>query len=383
MKRLAYYTSIWIAIITSAPAGAGEPVSFTRDVRPILSNNCYKCHGPDDAARLSDVRLDTRDGLFSVTGGITPVVPRQLKASELYRRITSSDDDERMPPPESHKSLTQDEKDTLRLWIKQGAEWEPHWSFAPIMDPSLPRVRNPRWAQNEIDLFILARQQEHRISPSPRADAYTLIRRLYLDLVGLPPTPAEADQWQGRIFADQRFNAVAYSELVDELIGSEHYGERWARRWLDLARYADTNGYEKDRDRPMWPYRDWVIRAINAGQPFDQFTIEQIAGDMLEEATPAQRIATGFHRNTMLNEEGGIDPLEFRFYAMTDRVATTGTTWLGLTTGCAQCHTHKFDPIGHRQYYELMALLDNTDEPEMDIPDSEVDRQHQDNLTSW
>ncbi|MEE2991277.1 MAG: PSD1 and planctomycete cytochrome C domain-containing protein [Planctomycetota bacterium] len=378
MSRLFYLISLCIALVTS-PGLSGEPVSFTRDVRPILSNNCYKCHGPHEEARLSDVRLDTRKGLFSLAGEITPVVPRQLKTSELYRRITSSDDDERMPPPDSHKTLTESEKETLRLWIKQGAHWEPHWSFASITRPSLPRVKNPNWANNEIDIFILARQQQQRLTPSPRAGGYMLIRRLYLDLTGLPPTPAEADRWHDDIFIGNEFNADAYALLVDELIASDQYGERWARRWLDLARYADTNGYEKDRDRPMWPFRDWVIRAINSGQPFDQFTIEQIAGDMLEDATPPQRIATGFHRNTMLNEEGGIDPLEFRFYAMTDRVSTTGTTWLGLTTGCAQCHTHKFDPISHRQYYELMALMDNTDEPELDVPDSAIDRQMQQN----
>ena len=373
MTRLLYLTSICIALATS-PGLSGEPVSFTRDVRPILSNNCYKCHGPHEEARLSDVRLDTREGLFSLTGEITPVVPRQLKASELYRRITSSDDDERMPPPDSHKTLTDSEKETLRLWIKQGAHWEPHWSFSSIASPSPPRVKNSSWAENDIDLFILARQQQQRLAPSPRAGGYMLIRRLYLDLVGLPPTPAEADRWHDDIFKRDEFNADAYALLVDKLIASDLYGERWARRWLDLARYADTNGYEKDRDRPMWPFRDWVIRAINSGQPFDQFTIEQIAGDMLKDATAAQRIATGFHRNTMLNEEGGIDPLEFRFYAMTDRVSTTGTTWLGLTTGCAQCHTHKFDPISHRQYYELMALMDNTDEPELDVPDPSIDQ---------
>ncbi|MEE2685584.1 MAG: PSD1 and planctomycete cytochrome C domain-containing protein [Planctomycetota bacterium] len=368
-------TSIWVAIITTGTAGAAEPVSFTRDVRPILSNNCYTCHGPDDAARITDVRLDTREGLFSRAGEITPVVPHQLKASELYRRITSNDDDERMPPPDSHKTLSETEKETLRRWIKQGARWESHWSFGPIARPSLPRVKNSDWANNAIDLFILAHQQRQRLTPSPRAEGYTLIRRLYLDLVGLPPTPEDADRWHDDIFKDDEFDANAYARLVDELIASDQYGERWARHWLDLARYADTNGYEKDRDRPMWPFRDWVIQAINDGTPFDQFTIEQVAGDMLENATASQRIATGFHRNTMLNEEGGIDPLEFRFYAMTDRVSTTGTTWLGLTTGCAQCHTHKFDPISHRQYYELMALMDNTDEPELDVPDASIDQQ--------
>ncbi len=307
MTRLFYLISICITLAAS-PGLSGEPVSFTRDVRPILSNNCYKCHGPHEDARVSDVRLDTREGLFSLTGENTPVVPRQLKTSELYRRITSSVDDERMPPPDSHKTLTESEKEILRLWIKQGAHWEPHWSFASIARPSPPRVKFSNWANNDIDLFILARQHQQRLAPSPRAGGYVLIRRLYLDMVGLPPTPAEADRWHDDIFKPDEFDADAYARLVDELIASDQYGERWARRWLDLARYADTNGYEKDRDRPMWPFRDWVIRAINNGQPFDRFTIEQIAGDMLEDATPSQRIATGFHRNTMLNEEGGNRP---------------------------------------------------------------------------
>ena len=212
--------------------------------------------------------------------------------------------------------------------------------------------------------------QERGLFPAAETDPHTLIRRVSLDLIGIPATPTELAYWIPRVrAANGRIDQKGYAQLVESLINRPEYGERWARRWLDLARYADTNGYEKDRDRPMWPYRDWVIKAINSGMSFKQFTIEQIAGDMLPNANINQRIATGFHRNTMLNEEGGIDPLEFRFYAMTDRVATTGTAWLGLTTGCAQCHTHKYDPITHREYYELMALLDNTDEPEIDIQD--------------
>ena len=209
----------------------------------------------------------------------------------------------------------------------------------------------------------------------------TLIRRVHLDLIGLPPSPKEANEWLARLTDSHgQFNVDAYADLVDHLLGMSQYGERWARRWLDLARYADTNGYEKDRDRTMWPYRDWVVRALNADMPFDQFTIEQVAGDMLPNATIDQRIATGFHRNTMLNEEGGIDPLEFRFYAMTDRVATTGTTWLGLTTGCCQCHTHKYDPITHREYYGLMAFLNNADEPDLNLPDAAAEKRYQKNL---
>ena len=216
--------------------------------------------------------------------------------------------------------------------------------------------------RNPIDAFILARLDQEGLKPSPEADRATLLRRVSLDLVGLPPTPEEVDAF----VADR--SPDAYEKQVDRLLASPHYGERWARRWLDLARYADTNGYEKDRRRSIWPYRDWVIKALNANLPFDRFTIEQLAGDMLPGAGVSQKVATGFHRNTMLNEEGGIDPLEFRFYAMTDRVATTGTVWLGLTIGCAQCHTHKFDPIPHRDYYQFMALLNNADEPKMPVP---------------
>ncbi|MCA9206938.1 MAG: DUF1549 domain-containing protein, partial [Planctomycetales bacterium] len=234
-----------------------------------------------------------------------------------------------------------------------------------------PTVKAADWPHNAIDRFVLAKLESMDLKPSPPADRETLARRASFDLIGLPPTPAELDAF----LADDAPNA--YERYVDRLLESPRYGERWARRWLDLARYADTNGYEKDRPRSIWPYRDWVINALNADMPFDQFTIEQLAGDMLPNATIEQRIATGFHRNTMLNEEGGIDPLEFRFYAMTDRVQTTGTTWLGLTLQCAQCHTHKYDPLPHREYYAIMAMLNNADEPELDIPTPEVSAQRE------
>ncbi|MGZ0171416.1 MAG: DUF1549 and DUF1553 domain-containing protein, partial [Planctomycetales bacterium] len=269
----------------------------------------------------------------------------------------------------------------LQRWIDSGAKYEQHWSFIRPTLPATPQVADANWASNEIDRFILARLEAAGLKPSQAADARTVIRRVYLDLIGLPPDPEEANEWLARLTDSQgRLNIAAYAELIDHLLGLPQYGERWARRWLDLARYADTNGYEKDRDRTMWPYRDWVIRALNADMPFDQFTIEQVAGDMLPGATVDQKIATGFHRNTMLNEEGGIDPLEFRFYAMTDRVATTGTTWLGLTTGCCQCHTHKYDPITHREYYGLMAFLNNADEPDLKLADPAAERRHQQNL---
>lgn len=339
--------------------------NFTRDVRPILSEHCFKCHGPDDVARQAKLRLDLREAALAKTeSGSTPIVPGRPEASEVLRRILSHDADEVMPPPSANKALSEEKKRILRDWIAAGAKYEAHWSFLPPRQALPPAVRDAAWPRSPIDRFILARLEAAGLKPAAEADRYTLVRRVSFDLIGLPPTPEEADAFVSDPSPD------AYERLVDRLLASPHYGERWARRWLDLARYADTNGYEKDRVRSIWPYRDWVIGAINADLPFDQFTIKQLAGDMLPGATVGDRIATGFHRNTMLNEEGGIDPLEFRFYAMVDRVGTTGTVWLGLTVGCAQCHTHKFDPIPQRDYYRLMGLLNNADETEVDLPDA-------------
>ncbi|MFP6900504.1 MAG: DUF1549 and DUF1553 domain-containing protein, partial [Opitutales bacterium] len=273
-----------------------------------------------------------------------------------------------MPPPESKATLSEEQKDILRRWIADGAKYDLHWAFVPPERPSPPKIKNEDWPRTDLDRFILANLESAGLKPSLQADRYTLVRRLYLDLIGLPPTTEEADA-----FARDE-NPKAFENLVDHLLKSPQYGERWARAWLDLARYADTNGYEKDRPRSIWPYRDWVIKALNEDMPFDQFTIEQLAGDMLPNPTPSQIVATGFHRNTMLNEEGGIDPLEFRFHAMVDRVSTTGTVWMGLSTGCAQCHSHKYDPISHTDYYRLMALLNNADEPDYLIPEPEIVR---------
>jgi hypothetical protein len=345
-----------VALLLPASARAAD-VDFTRDVRPILSRHCFKCHGFDDKARKAKLRLDVREGAVKKV-----IVPGKPDDSPLVRRISVTDDDEIMPPPATKNPLTDAEKDTLKRWIAAGAEYTTHWAFVAPRQAPLPKVRQTDWPRNAIDHFVLARLEAEGLRPSPRADRYTLVRRVYLDLIGLPPTPEEADAFVRDDSPD------AYEKLVDRLLASPHYGERWARRWLDLARYADTNGYEKDRPRSIWPYRDWVIRALNADMPFDQFTVEQLAGDMLPGATLDQRVATGFHRNTMLNEEGGIDPLEFRFHAMTDRVGTTATVWLGLTLRCAQCHTHKYDPIPQREYYAVMAFLNNADEPQIDVP---------------
>ena len=348
---------------TPAPPTAPTEIDFHRDVRPLLSRHCFKCHGPDDKARKGKLRLDLRDdALLPAKSGKPAIVPGKPDDSELLRRLTTTDATDLMPPPETKNPLTDAQKQILKRWIATGAEYRPHWAFVAPKPAPLPRILNARWPKNEIDYFILAGLEAAGLQPSASADRYTLVRRVYLDLIGLPPTLEEIDAFV--LDASPR----AYEDLVDRLLASKHYGERWARRWLDLARYADTNGYEKDRQRTIWPWRDWVINALNADLPFDRFTIEQLAGDLLPNATLEQRIATGFHRNTMLNEEGGIDPLEFRFHALTDRVGTTGTTWLGLTLQCAQCHTHKYDPIPHREYYQVFAALNNADEPDLDLP---------------
>lgn len=344
---------------------------FNREVRPILSNHCFQCHGPDEKNRMAGLRLDIYSGAIAKLGdGNHAVLPSKLNSSELLKRINRHDALQ-MPPTAVNKPLSDSQKQILSRWVLSGAKYDPHWAFVPPKQAPLPLSPSPagkqgKWQRNPVDYFTLAAMQKSGLKPAPEADRYTLVRRVYLDLIGLPPTPEQADAF----VADKRPDA--YERLVDGLLASPHYGERWARRWLDLARYSDTNGYEKDRPRSIYPYRDWVIKALNADMPFDQFTIKQIAGDLLPNATIEDRIATGFHRNTMQNEEGGNDPLEYRFHAMTDRVATTGVTWLGLTTGCAQCHTHKYDPIPHREYYKLMAFLDNANEIPMEIPTKDI-----------
>lgn len=355
-----------------AAAPKGNGVQFNRDIRPILAQHCFKCHGIDDSGRKGQLRLDVRDAaLKGGKSGMPAIVPGNPDQSEMVRRLFTDERSEKMPPPSTKTLLTVEEKEKIRAWIAAGAEYASHWAFVAPRTPALPEVKDAGWPKNPIDRFILARLEQEGLKTSPPADRYTLIRRVYLDLIGLPPSPDAVDA-----FVNDR-HPKAYEQLVARLLASPHYGERWARRWLDLARYADTNGYEKDRPRSIWLWREWVINALNSDLPFDQFTIKQIAGDLLPKATLDDRIATGFHRNTMLNEEGGIDPLEFRFHAMTDRVATTGTAWLGLTIGCAQCHTHKYDPIHHREYYQLMAFLNNADELEIDLPRADIEMQRQ------
>ncbi len=371
----AILTAAWcfaVGLLTCGGAASAENPSvqvipdFNRDVRPVLSNRCFSCHGPDEAQREAGLRLDLREvAVAELDSGSRAIVPGHSSESELIARITSTDPDLVMPPPHVKSRLTEVEKRLLADWIEAGADYAPHWAFVAPQRPEPPAVEHESWVQNPIDRFVLARLEAEGLTPAAEADRATLCRRVSLDLIGLPPSPEELEAFLTDTSSD------AYERLVDRLLASPRYGERWARRWLDLARYADTNGYEKDRPREIWPYRDWVIRALNNDMPFDAFTVRQIAGDMLPEPTVDDIIATGFHRNTMINEEGGIDPLEFRYLAMVDRVGTTGTTWLGMTTACAQCHTHKFDPLTHTDYFSLMALMNNADEPEWIIPSEE------------
>ncbi|MDX2037165.1 MAG: PSD1 and planctomycete cytochrome C domain-containing protein [Isosphaeraceae bacterium] len=347
----------------SSPLARGEGDLFTDRIRPILARHCLKCHGPDDKARKGDLRLDVRaDALAPAASGDPAIVAGDPDASELLARIVSDDPNEVMPPPSTKNPLNDEQKRLLREWIASGAEYREHWAFIPPRAIEPPPVGSGDRPLAPIDRFVQARLAKEGLEPMPEAERAVLLRRVSLDLIGLPPTPEETKAF----LEDTSTNA--YEKVVDRLLHSPHYGERWARKWLDLARYADTNGYEKDRPRSIWPYRDWLIKALNDDMSFSRFTIEQIAGDMLPDAGVDQLVATGFHRNTMLNEEGGIDPLEFRWYAMNDRTTTTGTTWLGLTLLCAQCHTHKYDPIPHADYYRFQALMDNADEPEIALP---------------
>ncbi len=343
-------------------------VDFQREVRPILASKCFACHGPDDQARAADLRLDNTEGYAAIE-------PGSRDDSELWQRVISEDADLRMPPSESHEPLSEAQREILGKWIDEGAKYEEHWAFQlpqrqPVQQLADHQSATPA-VRGRIDAFVQAKLQAAGLTPSADASREALARRVYLDLTGVPPTPEEVE----RFVADP--SPLAYERLVDQLLASPDYAERWARPWLDLARYADTNGYEKDRPRTLWPYRDWVLQAINADMPYDEFSIRQLAGDMLPGATQEDVIATGFHRNTMINEEGGIDPLEFRFHALTDRVATTGVVWLGLTTGCAQCHTHKFDPITHQDYFAMMALLNNADEIEQEVNAAQLSQQRQ------
>ncbi|HEV3115546.1 MAG TPA: DUF1549 domain-containing protein, partial [Gemmataceae bacterium] len=343
--------SIGTALIMSclsAQAGNQGTVSFNRDIRPILSNNCYQCHGPDDKQRKADLRLDTEEG---IAGVVTRGKPDE---SELIARITAADAAQRMPPRKTGKKLTAQEVELFTRWVKEGAPYSKHWAYVKPLRPALPQVKDRSWPKTAIDTFLLARLEREGLKPSPEADRHAIIRRLSLDLTGLPPTLQEVKQ-----FVNDR-SPEAYEKLVDRLLAKSTYGEHWARLWLDLARYADSAGYADDPPRTIWLYRDYVIQALNANKPFDQFTIEQIAGDLLPKPTQEQLIATAFHRNTQTNNEGGTDDEEFRNVAVVDRVNTTMAVWMGTTINCAQCHNHKYDPITQEEYFRFFAILNNT-----------------------
>jgi len=351
---------LFIAILlplAALPTLHGEP-DFQREIRPILSNNCFRCHGPDENERkggTNGLRLDTPEGAAEDLGGYHALVPGKPDDSEIMKRLVSADRDEKMPPPKTGKKLSAHEIDLLRQWIKAGGKYRRHWAYEPVQRPAVPAVEGLT-IRNPIDAFIFDRLRQEGLQPQPEADRFTLARRAALDLTGLPPTLTEVDAFVGDTAPD------AYEKYVDRQLAKPAYGEHWARMWLDLARYADSNGYADDKPRSAWAFRDYVIRSLNANKPFDQFTIEQLAGDLLPNPTEDQLIATAFHRNTMTNTEGGTDPEEFRNAAVIDRVNTTMAVWMGTSMACAQCHSHKFDPISQKEYFQVFAILNNTED---------------------
>ena len=350
-----------ILALSAGETEAKRKVDFNRDIRPILSNNCYACHGPDSGKRKAGLRLDLKEGaLGKLKSDNFAIVPSHPEKSSLVARITAKEEDDRMPPLKTGKHLTPTQIDLLRRWVAQGAEWKAHWSLIKPETPSLPVVKNKRWSNNPIDQFILARLEKEKLKPSPEADKATLIRRITFDLTGLPPTPGEVDVF----LADRK--PGAYERLVDRLLESPRYGEHEARYWLDAARYGDTHGLHLDNERSMWPYRDWVVSAFNRNQPFDQFTIEQLAGDLLPDATQEQKVASGFNRCNVSTSEGGAIDDEFYVRYAVDRTETAATVWMGLTVGCAVCHDHKFDPISQKEFYQLYAFFNNVNEKAMD-----------------
>ena len=336
----------------------GQVIEFDRDIRPILSEHCFTCHGPDAGKLKAGLRMDRKESVFSrLESGTTPVVAGKLVESELIRRIAAENRDEVMPPPDEGKALTKKQIDTLTRWVLEGAKWTDHWSFETIKKPSIPRENLAAGSiSNPIDSFVLSKLRSESLSQSPRESKERLLRRVSLDLNGLPPSIKEVDDFLN----DDSLKA--FETVVDRLLNSHHFGERMAMPWLDLARYGDTSGYHNDSLRDMWLWREWVINAFNTNMPFDQFTIEQLAGDLLPQASIQQRVASGFHRNVMTSDEGGLIDAEYRNLYVVDRIATTGVTWLGMTVACAQCHDHKYDPITQADYYKLYAFFNNVPE---------------------
>src|SRR5882672_6391004 len=361
---------------TKLPAPAGRQVDFLKDIQPILTNTCFECHGPEK--QKGGLRLDQKGGALK-GGDSGPVLVAGKSAESLLIQAVTGTKEDLARMPKKRDPLTDEQIGLLRAWIDQGAtwpetavagrrDWRQHWAFKPPIRPRLPEVKKTRWARNPIDYFILARLDHENLKPASESDRITLLRRLSLDLIGLPPTIAEVDAF----LADK--STDAYEKQVERLLASRHYGERWGRLWLDAARYADSDGFEKDKLRYVWFYRDWVINALNQDMPYDEFIIEQIAGDELPHPTQDQIVATGFLRNSMLNEEGGIDPEQFRMDAMFDRMDCIGKSVLGLTIQCAQCHNHKFDPFTQEEYYRLFAFLNNDHEtqPVVYTPDEQM-----------
>ncbi|MFD2255449.1 PSD1 and planctomycete cytochrome C domain-containing protein [Luteolibacter algae] len=345
----------WILLGAFPAASALGGIGFNEEIRPIISKNCIGCHGPDDGDRKADFRIDTFEGATYDNDGVIGIVPGDAEASEVFKRIATADPDDVMPPPEHGHALSVDEIETIRQWINEGARYETHWSFVKPTKSSVPTAGGA-WARNEIDGFIAEKHAKLGLSHSPQADAYELLRRVSLDLTGIPPTYNQAQAFA----ADPSLEN--YEKQVDALLSSPHFGEHWAAMWLDLARYADSVGYSGDEHRDIWPWRDWVINAFNKNMPFDQFTIEQLAGDLLPDPTPDQILATAFNRNTLSNNEGGTNDEEFRVIAVKDRINTTVNVWMGLTMRCAECHTHKYDPIRHEEYYSFYDLFNQTED---------------------
>ncbi|MDB4413320.1 PSD1 and planctomycete cytochrome C domain-containing protein [Pirellulaceae bacterium] len=350
------------AVQSASASHAEDSIVFSRDVQPLLAKHCILCHGPDEAE--GGLRLDiAKEAFKKLESGKTAIVPNDSRSSGLLHRITSSDESDRMPP--EGDPLTPKQIDVLRRWIQGGAKYEKHWAYKPIQLPTVPEVASESWPLNEIDHFVLAKLESKQIKPSPAAQRATQMKRLHYDLIGLPPTPSEVSDF----LADQSTNA--YEALVDRLLVSKHFGERWGRHWLDKARYADSDGYEKDRPRPnAWRYRDWVIDAINRDMPFDQFTVQQLAGDLLAEPSKMQLLATAFHRQTLTNTEGGTDKEQFRVEATFDRTETTAAVWLGLTMTCARCHSHKYDQITQKEYYQLYGFFNDANETATNVSQS-------------
>lgn len=342
--------SFFLPVVT-LPA-LGESIDFSQDIRPLFSDKCFACHGPSEDSREGGFRLDVKDSAFGeADSGERPIVAGDPDSSELYARIVTDDEFMIMPPEETNKEFTKEEIERIRKWIEQGASWNEHWAWAVPNRPPLPEVKDQAWPQNSIDRFTLAKLEKEGLAPSQEADRATLIRRVTFDLTGLPPTLEEVEAF----LADD--SPQAYERLVDRLLQSPHYGEHMGRYWLDAARYGDTHGLHLDNVRTIWPYREWVIDAFNENMPFDQFTVEQLAGDLLPDATTDQKIATGFNRCNVTTSEGGAIDAEYHVHYTVDRVATTSTVWMGVSMGCVTCHDHKFDPFDMKDFYQLFAFF--------------------------